>query len=194
MAFRIACLAALLCTSALAAPPPVIREALTREDVKAHKVRLEESYDNAQKRCRRVQGVPRELCNERARADRDVQLAELELQAAPTPANDRRLRQQKAEAAYAIALVQCKTMEGVPRDVCRRDARTVYNDAKAEAKLQNDVAAPTLLSENAVRERTAVSEKLADAQFAAARTRCEMLPPEGRENCLSDARKRYGKF
>jgi hypothetical protein len=194
MAFRIACLAALLCTSALAAPPPVVREVLTRDDVKAYKVRIEEGYDSAQQRCRRVQGTARELCNERARTDRDIQLAELEFQAAPTAANDRRLRQQKAEAAYAIALVQCKSMDGVARDVCRKDARTVYTDAKAEAKLQNDVATPTLRAEQTVRERTVVAEKLADAQYTAAVARCEMLPMEGRDNCLADTRKRFGKL
>jgi hypothetical protein len=195
MPFRLACIAAALaCSAAFAAPTPLIREPLTKDDVKAHKVRIEEGYDHAQTRCRRREGHARELCNEQARADRDIQLAELDLQADPTPENDRKLRLQKAEAAYSIGLVRCKSMDGPARDVCRKDARTVYTEAKAEASLQNEVAAPTLRADNLVRERTVVADKIAAAQYAAARERCEMLPGDGREACLADVRKRFGKL
>ncbi|MDB5899395.1 MAG: hypothetical protein JWP22_1933 [Ramlibacter sp.] len=195
MTIRLACLAAALaCTAAFAAPPPLINPVLTRDDVKAHKVRIEEGYDHAQTRCRRVQGHARELCNEQARGDRDVQQAELDFQALPTPENDRKLRLQKAEAAYSISLIRCKDMDGQAKEVCRRDAKMVYNDAKVEAKLQNDVATPTLRAENTVRERTVVAEKMAEAQYISARERCEMLPGEGREPCIADVKKRFGKL
>jgi hypothetical protein len=183
----------LACTATFAAPSPV-KDALTRDEVKANKVRIEEQYDNAQKRCRRVQGHARELCNEQARNERDVQLAELEFQLQPTPENDQKLRLQKAEASYSLALIRCKSLNGQARDVCRKDAKSVYTEAKAEAKLQKEVAAHTLHSENTVRERNAVAEKIADAEFAAARGRCEMLPDEGRAPCLADARRRFGKL
>jgi hypothetical protein len=194
MALRIACLAAVLaCTTTAFAAPPLIKDALTRDEVKANKVRIEEQYDHAQQRCRRVEGHARALCNEQARGERDVQLAELDMQAQPTPENDQKLRLQKAESSYSLALIRCKDMDGQARDICRKDAKTVYSEAKAEARLQKEVAAHTLRSENTVRERSAMAEKISDAQYAAARQRCEMLPAEGRDNCLADARKRYGK-
>jgi hypothetical protein len=194
MITRIACIAAALaCTAGTAFAQPAAPSLLSKDEMKAHKIRIEEQYDHAQARCRRVQGHARELCNEQARGERDVQAAELQLQASPTPENDRKVRLAKAEAAYSKALVQCKPLEGSGRDVCRQDAKDVYNAAKAEARLQGEVAAVSLRSENTVRERTTVADRAADAEFAAARTRCEMLPGEGRENCLADARRRFNR-
>ena len=187
---RLACLAAAFACSAAAHAAPL----LTKDEMKAHKVRIEEQYDNAQKRCRRVQGHARELCNEQARGERDVQSAELRMQAEPSPENDQKVRLAKAEAAYSMALIRCKPLDGSARSVCRDDAKMVFNDAKTEARLQREVAAQTLRAESTVRERTAVADRINESQFNAARERCEVLPPEGRENCLADAKRRFGKI
>jgi len=42
--------------------------------------------------------------------------------------------------------------------------------------------------------RDEAADKQLDAQYAAARERCEMLPAEGRENCLLHARRRFGRI
>ena len=167
---------------------------LSKDEMKAHQVRIEEQYDQAQARCKRVQGHARELCNEQARGERDVQSAELQMQANPTPENDQKVRLQKAEARYTLALVKCKSMDGQSREMCRQDAKMVFSDAKTEAKLQMEVAQQALRSESVVRERTREAEKVAQAEYAKARERCEMLPGEGRANCLEDARRRFGKL
>jgi hypothetical protein len=184
---RIAAAAALFVAGAHAAP------LLSKQEIQAHQVRIEEQYDMAQARCRRVQGPARELCNEQARGERDVQSAELQMQIDPTPENDHKLRLAKAEAAYSMALVKCKPLDGSARSVCRGDAKRVFEDARAEAKLQTEVAAHILRSEGIVRVRTAEAERITEAQYNAARERCGMLPPEGRANCLQDAKQRFGK-
>jgi hypothetical protein len=194
MWIRLACTALLLAGAGAAQALPLVDKALSRDDVKAQKVRIEEQYDQAQSRCRRVQGHARELCNEQARGERDVQQAELQFQAEPTGDNDQKLRVARAEAAYSLALVRCKDMDGQARDVCRKDAKSVFNEAKAEAKLQREVSEQELRSAVTVRDRTAQQEKLAETEFNAARERCEILPGEGRANCLLDAKKRYGKL
>ena len=189
MTFRIACLAAALACCAAASGAPL----LSKDELKANKVRIEEQYDQAQTRCKRVEGHARELCNEQARGERDVQAAELQMQAEPTPANDQKLRLAKAEAAHSLAMVKCKAILGSGRSVCRDDARAVFESAKAEAKLQREVVAQALNSEHQVRERAAQAERIAQAQFTAARERCEMLPGEARTACLTDARQRFGR-
>jgi hypothetical protein len=181
---RLAPLAALAFLAAAQAAP-----LLSKQEIKAHQVRIEEQYDHAQTRCGRVQGPARELCHEQARGERDIQSAELQMQAEPTPGNDLKLRLARAEAAYSTALVKCKTLDGSARSVCRADAKTVYEDAKTEAKLQAEVAAPAIRAENTVRERTAQAQRVAEAQYKAARERCAALPAEGRANCLEDAKK-----
>jgi hypothetical protein len=157
-------------------------------------VRIEEQYDLSQTRCRRLQGPARELCNEQARGDRDIQVAELQMRMQPTADNDQKVRLAKAEAAYAKSLVQCKEFDGQARRVCRQDAKMTYDTAKSEAKLQKEVVAQTLRSENTVRERTAAADRATEAQFQQARERCDTLPGEGRQNCLDDAKKRFGRF
>lgn len=194
MPFRPAVLAAALFLPGMALhAAPLVNEALTRDDVKAQKVRIEEQYDHAQARCKRVEGEARELCNERARGDRDIQQAELQMRAEPSADNDEKVRLAKAEAAYSLAMVKCKSFDGQARTVCRKDATTTFEEAKADAKLQKEVVAQELRSEITVRDRSAAAERAAEAQFNAARERCEMLPGEGRVNCLVDLKKRFGR-
>jgi hypothetical protein len=193
MVIRFACIAAALACTAGAQAAPFIDKALTTDEVKANKVRIEEQYDQAQTRCRRVQGHARELCNERARGERDVQQAELQLQAEPTADNDEKLRVTRAESAYSVALVQCKAMDGQARSVCRQDARMVFNEAKQEARLQKEVTGQQLRAALTVRDRSDRQEQNLQAQINAARERCEMLPGEGRANCLADLKSRFGR-
>jgi len=177
--------ATLACAAVHAAP------VLGQEELKAQLVRAEEQYDNAQARCKRAEGHARALCNDRARGERDIQVAQLQFQAERTADNDRKVRLAKADAAYSRSLIQCKEMDGAARAVCRADAKRVHEDARTEADLQREVVAQQLRSESTVRERTAEAGRIAQAQFNAARQRCEALPPEGRLPCLEDAKKRF---
>ena len=195
MPFRIASLAVALAWAAAAhAAPPLANPVMSKEEVKANKVRIEEQYDQSQARCRRLQGPARELCNEQARGERDVQVAELQMRMQPTADNDEKVRLARAEAAYSKALVSCKEFDGQAKRVCRTDAAMTFETAKSEARLQKEVVAQTLRSETTVRERTAAADRATEAQFQQARERCEMLPAEGRLNCLEDAKKRFGKL
>jgi hypothetical protein len=194
MWIRLACTALLAAGASAAQAQPLIDKALTTDEVKAQEVRIEQQYDQAQTRCRRVQGHARELCNEQARGDRDIQQAELRLQAEPTGKNDEKLRMARAEAAYSLALVRCKDLDGQARDVCRKDAKMVFAEAKEEAKLQSEVAEQQLRATVTVRDRASKQEKVADAEFNAARQRCDVLPAEGRANCLLDIRKQFNRL
>ena len=167
---------------------------MSREAHRAQELRIEAEYDAAQARCKPLQGNARDVCKEQVRGVRDIQQAELALQYKPTVDNDEKLRIARAEAVYAVSLQKCKPLDGNAREVCRKDAKAVFAGAKAEAKLQKDVVAQQMRSDGIVRERTERDDKIAEAQFNAARERCEMLPGEGRDTCLVDARKRFGKL
>jgi hypothetical protein len=189
---RIACLAAALCcaTAAFAAD----REpTLSKDAYKAQQQRIEAEYDAAQARCKPMKGIPRDVCNEQVRGQRDIAVAELEMQYKPSADADEKVRIAKAEAVYAVALQRCKEFDGSTKEICRKDAKAVFAGARAEAKLQKEVVAQNLGSELSVRERTAAQDRLLEAQFNAARERCGMLPAEGQANCLADARRRFGK-
>ena len=188
MDYRIAILAAAFVGVAAHATP------MSREAYKAQEVRIEAEYDAAQARCKPLKGNARDVCNEQVRGARDIQQAELALQYKPTADNDEKLRVAKAEAIYAVSLQKCKPLDGNAREICRKDAKAVYAGAKAEAKLQKDVVAQQMRSDGIVRDRTDREDKIAETQFNAARERCEMLPAEGRDVCMQDARRRFGKL
>jgi hypothetical protein len=189
MDYRIAIVAAAAFVGVAAHATPMSRDAY-----KAQEMRIEAEYDAAQARCKPLKGNARDVCNEQVRGVRDIQQAELALQYKPTADNDEKLRIAKAEAIYAVSLQKCKPLDGNAREICRKDAKAVFAGAKAEAKLQKDVVAQQMRSDGIVRERTERDDKLAEAQFNAARERCEMLPADGRDVCLQDARRRFGKL
>lgn len=158
----------------------------------AQKARIAAQYNQAHVSCLRVEGHARELCEEKAQGERDVQLSALQLQARPTAENDRKLRLAKAEAAYEAAMVRCKAELGPARTVCREDATAALDAAKAEAQQPNARAAQALHAQNAARERSAQPDRIAAAQFAAARERCDMLPIEAQQACMGEAKRRFG--
>jgi hypothetical protein len=186
---RFACLAAALCCAAGAASSA----AMSKDAYKAQQKHIEAEYDAAQARCKPLKGNARDVCNEQVRGERDVSIAELELQYKPTPEADEKLRVAKAEATYAVSLQRCKSMDGSAKEICRKDAKAVFAGAKAEAALQKDVVAHTMAAERVVRERTEVADRQLEAQFNAARERCQQLPDEGRANCLLDVNRRFNR-
>ena len=195
MSLRIACLALLAaCAAGAHAAPLQIDPLLTQEEVKARKMRIEEQYDQSQAGCRRLDGHARDLCQEQVRGERDIQQAQLDMDVEPTADHDEKVRLARAGAALSVAMVRCKEFDGQARAVCRDDAKANYAQAKEDAKLQKEVVAQQLRSENTVRERTLQAEKIAEAEYNAARERCAMLPDEGRANCLADAKKRFNRF
>ncbi|HSV78621.1 MAG TPA: hypothetical protein VLK85_05355 [Ramlibacter sp.] len=189
MRSAIACLAAALCCGAASAQGL----AMSRDSFKAQQAKIEADYDAARARCKPLKGSPRDLCKVQARGRRDVQLAELDFRRQPTADAEEEVLMARAEAAYATTLQRCATLDGSPRDICRKDARAVFAGARAEAKQQKDLARQQMRAERIARERSETADKQLDAQYAAARERCEMLPAEGRENCLLDARRRFGR-
>ena len=178
--------AALCCAGAACAVP------MSKDAYKAQELRIEADYDAAQTRCKPLAGNGRAVCKEQARGERDIAQAALALQYKPSADNDEKLRIAKAEAAYAVARQRCKTLDGDGREICSKDAKAVLAAARADAKLQKDVVAQQMRSDDLVRERTEREEKIAQAQFDAARDRCEMLPGDGRDNCLADVKRRFG--
>lgn len=194
MRHRFACLAALLCCAAGAQALGGSGKApMSQEAYRAQQQRIDAEYDASRARCKPLDRTARNICNEKARGARDIAAAELAMAMKPTAENDEKVRMARAEAVHAVSLQTCKTLEGNAREVCRKDAKAVLAGARAEAKLQKDGVAQSLKSDRLVRASSPVDPVQAEAQFAAARERCDMQPGEGRENYLADARRRFNR-
>jgi hypothetical protein len=176
-----------LATAQAAAP-------LGKETYKAHKQRIEAEYDAAHARCKPLKDHGRDVCAEQARGNRKVALAELEMQFKPTARNDGKLRMARADAVYAVALEKCKTADGNAREICRKDAKAAHAAAKVDATMHAEAVESDKRADKATRDHVVVDDRQADAQFAAAKERCDMLSLEAREPCLADAKRRFGRI
>jgi hypothetical protein len=167
---------------------------LGKDTYKAHKQRIEAEYDAAQARCKPLKDHGRDICAEQARGNRKVALADLEMQFKPTARNDAKVHMARADSVLSVSLEKCKSLDGNAREICRKDAKAAHAAAKVEATMQQEVAEQNTRSDKVVRERNVPDDRQADAQFAAARERCDMLSLEAREPCLADAKRRFGRM
>ena len=183
-----------LAAMAFAACGVQVHAAMSKDAHKAQAESIEAHYDAAQARCKPLKHNAKDVCLVQARGARDIAMAELEMQYKPTAKNDEKLRVTRAEAAHALAREKCDPLDGNARDVCRKDAKAVFAQARAEAKLQTASVEDSLRSVRMVEERTEAEDRQREALFAAARERCDALAGELRSDCLLNARKRFGKL
>ena len=96
------------------------------DDYKAALLAAQDQYRTAVDRCKPMKGNARDVCKVESKADYDVTKAQLKDRYQPTPGHDKKVRVEKAEAAYRIAVEKCADLKGDARKVCRRDAVTQY--------------------------------------------------------------------
>lgn len=153
---------------------------------------IEQRYQQAIGRCAKVQGHGRELCEIKARGERQVQSAQQAEQGKRTPENERKLQLARAEAAHAEALVKCQAILGAARTVCRQDANAALDKARSLAGLPPQPVDG--LRPEGVGDSRPQADRIAQAQLDAARERCEWLPDEARQACLGQARRSLGRY
>lgn len=185
-----ALLAVMLGAAAMAQAAP----AMSKDAMQAQKKSITANYDAAEARCKLRKGLDRDVCVAAAKGEREVAEAELAQRYEPSVRNDEKLRLARADAAFEVAREKCEQYEGDAKDVCRKDAKAVQAAAHAQAKLQTPAAPSRVVpaAAPAVAVAPAANPQL-EAQFLAARERCEMMQGEARAACLVSARQRFGK-
>jgi hypothetical protein len=84
--------------------------------------------------CRALEGLAKEVCRAKVRADDRVRKAELEARYLGTMAALQDVQEAKARGTYEIAKAGCGDTSGVERALCLRNARTERAKSLAEAK------------------------------------------------------------
>ena len=109
--------------------------ATSKRQVKnAEEDRIEAEYKAAREKCDPLQGNAKDVCQKEAKAQEKVAKAELKAKNDPTPANQRKAREAKAEAQYDVAKEKCDDKKGNEKDVCQKDAKAAYERARADIK------------------------------------------------------------
>jgi hyperosmotically inducible protein len=85
---------------------------------------------------------------------------------------------QKAAADYKAAVASCKSMSGAAKTTCVDEAKVAQARANADAVAQYN---------DNTKARTAARTKLADAEFALAKSKCAGMVSTDKTNCVNNA-------
>jgi len=167
---------------------------MSRDTYKAEKDRIEARYKTDAERCKGLAGNAKDICSKEVKGREKVAKAELDAASKNTEKARYDARIARADADYEVAKEKCDDLAGNPKDVCLKEAKAAHTRAAADAKVAR-VAHEQAANANAKTDeqrRDAVKEKR-DAEFAVAREKCDALAGAAKDNCVNDAKARYGK-
>lgn len=165
---------ALSCTGAFAANYSKAVLDGARDDVK-------QTYKANKDACDKLNGNAKDICVQEAKGMENIALAWLDYNYSGTAADQKKLNETVAEARHEIAKERCDDRSGDAKDLCQREAKTAYEKAKADAKLNKEVA--DAMSDA---ERTRMK-----ADYKLAAERCDTLNGERKDICVASAKARY---
>ncbi len=172
-----------LLVAALAISSAAISATLSKEDYKARKAQIGDTYKADKKACESLAGNAKDICLEEAKGKEKIARAEVEYQHTGKVKDNEKLAVAKADAAYEVAKEKCDDLAGNPKDVCVKEAKAAHVAGKAEAKSVKAVASA----------RNEAADEKRDAQYKVAAEKCDALSGDAKSSCLKAAKSRYGK-
>jgi hypothetical protein len=145
-----------------------------RDDVKAQ-------YKANKDACDKMSGNAKDICVADAKGKEKVSLAWLDYNYSGDAKDQAKLNEAVYEARYEVANEKCDDMSGDAKDVCQREAKTARDKAKADVKLNKEVA-------KAVDDAEAARMK---ADYKLAAERCDSLSGDRKDICVASAKARY---
>ena len=167
--------------------------ALTKADYKAQKNQISADYKVNRDKCALLKANAKDICVSEAKGSERIAKAELEAQYKPSAKNDQKVAMSKADATYDTAKEKCDDLAGNPKDVCVKDAKAVYVRAKEEAKVikaSSDTTKDKAEKMSDVKQEASTQTREAD--YKAAKERCDSVAGVTRDSCLSEAKTKYG--
>lgn len=196
---------ALTSAMVLALSASVFAAPMAKEEYKSAKDAITAQYRSDKAACDAFKNNAKDICIEEAKGRESVAKAELELKYSPSAKNEYDLRVAKADAAYEVAKEKCDDAAGNAKDVCRKEAKSQYVAAKAEAKLSEtksennsearqkiDNAKASADEKNAAAQKDATLDKQ-DAAYVLAKEKCDTYAGDVKANCIKDAKTKFGK-
>lgn len=108
--------------------------AMDKAEHKSQKDKISADYKAAKSSCTPLKDNAKDICEVEAKGNYKVANATLEAQFKPSPSHDRKVMEEKAEAAYELAKEKCDDMKGEAKDSCKKEAKAAQASAKAQAK------------------------------------------------------------
>ena len=108
--------------------------ALTQDEYKAAKERVEASYKADKAKCDPMKDNAKDVCEKEAKGKENVAKAQLEQQYKPSDANARKVAEAKVEASYNVAKEKCDDLKGDAKNACVKEAKAEEAKGKADIK------------------------------------------------------------
>jgi hypothetical protein len=106
----------------------------TRQVKNADEDRIEAEYKADKAKCDTMKDNAKDVCEKEAKGKEKVAKAELKAKTNPSAANQRKVQEAKADAAYDVAKERCDDQKGKEKDACEKQAKAEHERAKADIK------------------------------------------------------------
>jgi len=104
--------------------------AMTKEEYKAQKNRIEADYKATRDKCKTFEANAKDICQAEAKNIEKVARAELDAQYKPSASADKKVKSAKAEGAYEVAKEKCDDLKADAKATCMKEARAARDSAK----------------------------------------------------------------
>ncbi len=168
--------------------------ALTKDEYKAQKDRIEADYKVNKNGCDSLKANAKDICVSEAKGTQKVAKADLEAQYKPSDKASFKAAEARADAAYDIAKEKCDDLAGNAKDVCVKDAKAAQVKAKSEAKVAraaNEVDTARTQKIADARKEAVVDQN--EANYKATVERCGTFAGDVKDRCVNDAKVRFGR-
>ena len=172
-----------LLVCAMLALPVAQAAAMSKDEHKAGKDRIEAEYKADKAACDSLARNAKDICQEEAKGKEKVAKAELEYAYTGKPDDANKVLKTRAEATYAIAKERCDDKAGNDKDVCVKEAKAAETKALADIKLGKKVG----------EARNDAADDKRNAEYKVAAEKCEALAGDAKSSCIANAKATYGK-
>jgi hypothetical protein len=104
--------------------------AMTKEEYKVQKDRIEADYKATREKCKTFEANAKDICQAEAKNIEKVARAELDAQYKPSAGAEKKVKSAKAEGAYGVAKEKCDELKADAKASCIKDARASRDSAK----------------------------------------------------------------
>lgn len=174
--------------------PATTSATMSKDSYNAERDRAAAAYKADKEGCSKMSSNAKDICMAEAKGKEKMAKAEAEAAYKNTPRARENARMAKADMQYNVAKEKCDDLSGNPKDVCVKEAKAAYTKTKADAKVDR-VAADTgrTASDKKMEVRKDAAEDKRDADYKVAIEKCDALSGAAKDNCVRDAKVKFGK-
>ena len=175
--------------------------ATSKAEFKAANDQADANYKMARQKCDAMSGNAKDVCVAEAKGEQKKAKARAEADHKGDQKSRYKLRVAIADADYEVAKEKCDARAGNEKDICLKETRAAHTRAKADASANrtsqeaNTEARESQADANRASQEanTEAKERARDADYKVAIEKCDSLSGSAREQCVQQAKARFGR-